>query len=264
MIRVEFYLENQIPKYRNKTLFKDVLENNPDLIDKTMPFQELDEFSEYADYLCDCLKDHYYFSEIAFYYAYEFEHYFKVEMKKNLPKYCTLLKAEIDANINILDREDKTSTINETNSLQHGKKVDETFTENKSESLKYGKTTSTVTENNTTNNETENGSNEKDSTQYERQLVHDASTNTNTVENTSAQNGTYDVTYGGEDNTTNDNSGNKNITNSGTDTETNEKTLSEKNTVRDISAIVSSAGAENIVDEFIGKFHSLFMEVLNV
>lgn len=261
---VEFYLQNQIPKYRNKTLFKDVLENNPNLIDKTMPFDDLNQFSEYADYLCDCLVDHYYFSEIAFYYAYEFEHYFKVRMKKELPKFAPLLKSEVEANISILKAEVKTDTETENNSFIHGKKVDETNTENNVETDTYGKTTNTETNNNITEENTENSTDNRNTTQYERQLVNDAGTKENNSNRKNTQTGTYDVTHGGTDKKEFDNSSTKNTTNSGTDNETKDKNYNSSVTRNNIELVSGSANIVNIVDEFINKFYSLFMEVLNV
>lgn len=261
---MEFYLQNQIPKYRNKTLFKDVLEKNPDLIDKTMPFDELNQFSEYADYLCDCLVDHYYFSEIAFYYTYEFEHYFKSRMKRELPKFAPLLKNEVEANISLLKAEVKTDTETETSSFIHGKKVDETFTENNVETDTYGKTTNTETQNNVTEDNTENNTSNRNTTQYEKQVISDANTTENTLNRTNTQTGTYDVTHGGTDKKEHDNSYNKNISNSGTDNENKDKNYNSAITKNNIELVSGSANVVNIVDEFINKFYSLFMEVLNV
>lgn len=261
---MEFYLQNQIPKYRNKTLLKDVLENTPDLIDKSMPFDELNQFSEYADYLCDCLVDYYYFSEIAFYYAYEFEHYFKAKMKRELPKFAPLLKNEVDANIAILKAEVKGDTETENNSFTHGKKVDETNSENNEETDTYGKTTSTETQNNVTEANTENSTSNRNTTQYERQLVNDDNTSENTANRTNTQTGTYDVTHGGTDKKEFNNSSTKNITNSGTDNEEKEKTYNSSITRNNIELVSGSANIVNIVDEFINRFYFLFVEVLNV
>lgn len=259
-----YHLQNSVPKYRNKTLFKDVLENNPNLIDKTMPFDELNIYSDYADYLCDCLTEYYYFSEIAFYYTYEFEHYFKSEMKRSLPKYAPLLKSEVDTYINILKSTEKSVVEENLNSFEHGKKIEENNTNTKTESIEYGKTTETVTDNSVNDTSSETDTNSRNSTQYEQQLVNEDGTSENNSTRDSTQHGTYDVNYGGTDKKTNNDTETKNITNSGTDNVSENKQLSDTTTIRNIDAIIGASYAKNIVDEFIGKFNSLFMEVLNV
>ena len=321
-------MNRNLPRYRARTLFKDVLKEYPDIVDFTLPNLEglTDESAgNIKHFLFDCLERHYRNSEIATYYADEFVGYFQGRWYSKVVKYVPLLKAKLTTENNINIGEDFTASKNVNTIDKAGKTVNETYTRDNESSTSYGRsvdntvnntntrndtseaTTSntqnnTRTENTTDNREdnttketntTNNNTSHAETTQYERQITNaDTTSNTTTesnetgsltsenthngtitdnnkndgtenisVESTSKQTGSYNTQYGGKDTTTDLRNDTRQITNGGEDTITETQNQNYKRMIYDYGRISAMIGSPDIVDDFVGDFASLFMEV---
>lgn len=329
-------MNRNLPRYRARTLFKDVLKEYPDIVDFTLPNLEglTDESAgNIKHFLFDCLERHYRNSEIATYYADEFVGYFQDRWYTKVVKYVPLLKAKLttENNVNIGEDFSANKSTNATDTA--GKTTTETYSKDDTEETTYGRTVNNTIENTNnstaTSDETQNNtstqnqdktvgyietgdttltgtqdttyssdrSDENSTTQYERQIV-DANTTVKEATNTdvtnsqttevknertestgdkiektdnntrkttdeyeSTQSGDYNTTYGGKDSVTRSRDDTRSVENSGSDKfneETNQTYLRKIYDYGRISAMISSP---DIVDNFVGDFASLFMEV---
>lgn len=254
----------EIPRYRNRTLLKDILESNQNLIDFTYPALEgmTDETAtDIKHYLYDSLIGYYKYSEIGTYYAYEFKDRFSNRWNTTITKYVPLIKSKLHTEDNINTGEDFTSEKNSTTEDSAGKKETRSLTRSENGKITFGKTIDNDTTNTSeiTNHDTESGG---DTTrQFERQITNNTSENVIDTHHNSEQTGSYDTKYGGSDTNENSRNDSETVEHSGADTLTENGTSTYKRTIYDYGRIKAIADMPNIVDEFIGEFANLFVEV---
>lgn len=321
-------MNRNLPRYRARTLFKDVLKEYPDIVDFTLPNLEglTDESAgNIKHFLFDCLERHYRNSEIATYYANEFVGYFQDRWYTKVVKYVPLLKAKLTTENNVNIGEDFSANKNVNTTDKAGKTVNETYNRDNESTTSYGRsvdnevdntntrndaseTTTSNTQNNTRTenttdnrednrtketNTTNNNTSHAETTQYERQITNaDTTSNMTTesnetgsltsenthngtitdnnkndgtenisAESTSKQTGSYNTQYGGKDTTTDSRNDTRQITNSGEDTITETQNQTYKRMIYDYGRISAMISSPDIVDNFVGDFASLFMEV---
>lgn len=321
-------MNRELPRYRARTLFKDVLEECPDIIDFSLPnFEELNDdlSTNIKHFLFDTLSGHYRYSEIGTYYAYDFVNYFQTRWYSKIVRYVPLLKAKLTTETNINIGEDFTLNKNVNTTDKAGKTVNETYTRENESSTNYGRSvdntvdntntrndTSEATTSNTQNNTrtesatdnrednttketntTNNNTSHAETTQYERQITDTDTTSDTTIatdetgsltsenthngtitdnnknngtenitaESTSKQTGNYNTQYGGKDTTTDSRNDTRQITNGGEDTLTETENQNYKRMIYDYGRISAMIDSPDIIDNFIGEFSNLFMEV---